>query len=160
MRSDGRVYRTLKEDGVFLVNIEHPTFTAGINEDWEYDKNGNPTCGPLIIIFIRESVRLTLANDAAGQGGEIKAGSDTGGVMRYSIRQMKTSEYPLLAEFLYEAIFEEKEESWSNNIIEKPELQVYIKDFGSDKDDHCFLAQADGSSRRRLGKECKRVRKH
>ena len=43
----GRVYRTLKEDGVFLVNIEHPTFTAGINEDWEYDKNGNPTCWPI-----------------------------------------------------------------------------------------------------------------
>lgn len=43
----GRVYRTLKEDGVFLVNIEHPAFTAGINEDWEYDKNGNPTCWPI-----------------------------------------------------------------------------------------------------------------
>ena len=101
--------------------------------------------GPLITIFIRESVRLTLANDAAGQGGEIKAGSDTGGVMRYSIRQMKTSEYPLLAEFLYEAIFvREGEEPAPRNIIEKPELQVYIKDFGSDKDDHCFLAQADG----------------
>ena len=86
-----------------------------------------------------------MANDAAGQGGEIKAGSDTGGVMRYSIRQMKTSEYPLLAEFLYEAIFvREGEEPAPRNIIEKPELQVYIKDFGSDKDDHCFLAQADG----------------
>ena len=23
-------------------NIEHPTFTAGVNEDWIYDENGKP----------------------------------------------------------------------------------------------------------------------
>ena len=36
------VYRTLKSGGCFLFNIEHPTFTAGVNEDWIYDENGNP----------------------------------------------------------------------------------------------------------------------
>lgn len=28
------VYKTLKKDGVFLFNIEHPTFTAGVNQQW------------------------------------------------------------------------------------------------------------------------------
>ena len=37
-----KVYRTLKTKGVFLFNIEHPTFTAGIKEDWIYDKEGKP----------------------------------------------------------------------------------------------------------------------
>ena len=29
-----KVFRTLKRDGIFLFNIEHPVFTAGIHEDW------------------------------------------------------------------------------------------------------------------------------
>ncbi|MBQ8831303.1 MAG: class I SAM-dependent methyltransferase [Oscillospiraceae bacterium] len=28
------VHKTLKKDGVFLVNIEHPVFTAGVNQSW------------------------------------------------------------------------------------------------------------------------------
>ena len=28
------VHKTLKEDGCFVFNIEHPTFTAGINQQW------------------------------------------------------------------------------------------------------------------------------
>lgn len=35
-----KVYRTLKTGGDFLFNIEHPAFTAGVNEDWIYDENG------------------------------------------------------------------------------------------------------------------------
>ncbi len=37
-----KVHYTLKEGGYFLFNIEHPTFTAGIDEDWVYDENGEP----------------------------------------------------------------------------------------------------------------------
>lgn len=35
------VYQTLKKDGVFLFNIEHPVFTAGVNQEWitEGEKN-------------------------------------------------------------------------------------------------------------------------
>ena len=73
--------------------------------------------------------------------------------MRYSIRQMKTSEYPLLVEFLYEAIFvREGEEPGSRNIIEKPELQVYIKDFGSIRTITASGTSGWKSGRRRLGK--------
>ena len=28
------VYRTLKQKGTFLINIEHPVFTAGVNQEW------------------------------------------------------------------------------------------------------------------------------
>ena len=34
------VARTLKPGGVFVFNIEHPTFTAGIKQDWLYDEQG------------------------------------------------------------------------------------------------------------------------
>ena len=30
------VHRTLKRDGIFLFNIEHPVFTAGVGQDWIY----------------------------------------------------------------------------------------------------------------------------
>ncbi len=32
-----KVYRTLKPDGIFLFNIEHPVFTAGVNQQWISD---------------------------------------------------------------------------------------------------------------------------
>ena len=30
-----KVFQTLKQDGVFLFNIEHPVFTSGVGQDWE-----------------------------------------------------------------------------------------------------------------------------
>lgn len=64
--------------------------------------------------------------------------------MNYIIRQMKASEYPLLEDFLYEAIFQKENTApVPRSILSKPELQVYIKDFGSHKDDHCLCAEVD-----------------
>lgn len=37
-----KVYRALKSGGCFLFNIEHPIFTAGVNQDWVYDEDGKP----------------------------------------------------------------------------------------------------------------------
>ena len=42
-----KIYRTLRQGGVFLLNIEHPVFTAGVNEDWVYDEDGKPKFWPL-----------------------------------------------------------------------------------------------------------------
>lgn len=42
-----KVFRTLKDGGVFLFNIEHPVFTAGINEDWIYREDGAPQAWPV-----------------------------------------------------------------------------------------------------------------
>ncbi|MDO5547416.1 MAG: GNAT family N-acetyltransferase [Eubacteriales bacterium] len=64
--------------------------------------------------------------------------------MEYSIRAIKADEYPLLDDFLYEAIFiPEGMEPPPKKIIQQPELQVYVSEFGK-KDDHCLVAEADG----------------
>ena len=42
-----KVYGSLKDGGVFLFNIEHPVFTAGINQDWVYDDSGRPSYWPV-----------------------------------------------------------------------------------------------------------------
>jgi ribosomal protein L11 methyltransferase (prmA) len=42
-----KVFRTLKSKGTFLFNIEHPVFTAGINEDWLYGEDGTPAAWPI-----------------------------------------------------------------------------------------------------------------
>lgn len=61
--------------------------------------------------------------------------------MDYQIRKIGESEYPILADFLYEAIFIPGGiEKPPKSIIEKPELQVYIDDFGKE-DDWCLVAE-------------------
>lgn len=42
-----KVYRTLTQDGNFLLNIEHPIFTAGVGQDWLYTEEGKPWCWPV-----------------------------------------------------------------------------------------------------------------
>ena len=36
-----KVYRTLRTGGTFLFNIEHPSFTAGVGQQWICDSEGN-----------------------------------------------------------------------------------------------------------------------
>ncbi|NLK29090.1 MAG: GNAT family N-acetyltransferase [Clostridiales bacterium] len=65
--------------------------------------------------------------------------------MKYIIREMYSHEYPLLKEFLYEAIFQQDDNNLApKSIIERPELQVYIQNFGSKQDDYCLCAEMDG----------------
>ena len=47
-----KVHRTLKRDGVFIFNIEHPVFTAGVGQDWIYDSDGKPLFWPIDNYFI------------------------------------------------------------------------------------------------------------
>ena len=61
--------------------------------------------------------------------------------MDYKIRQIRKNEYPILSDFLYEAIFiPEGMEKPPKSIIEQPKLQVYIEDFGKE-DDWCLVAE-------------------
>ena len=58
---------------------------------------------------------------------------------------MQSSEYPLLDEFLYNAIFVPQGVTPpQKSIIENVELQVYVKDFGKQKDDIALVAEVDG----------------
>ena len=64
--------------------------------------------------------------------------------MDYTIRKIKEKEYKVLEDFIYEAIFIFFwVEPPPKEIINQPDLQVYIKDFGKEKDDICFVAEAD-----------------
>ena len=61
--------------------------------------------------------------------------------MDYRIREIRENEYYVLSEFLYEAIFiPVGMEKPPKAIIEQPELQVYIADFGK-SDDWCLVAE-------------------
>ena len=62
-----------------------------------------------------------------------------------TVREMKTEEYPLLDDFLYEAIYiPEGGELPPRAVIEEPELQVYVEGFGSGEDDKAVAAEIDG----------------
>ena len=65
--------------------------------------------------------------------------------MEYAIREIKNTEYGLLKDFLYEAIFiPEGCEAPDRSIIDLPELQVYIEGFGNRTSDKCLVAETDG----------------
>ena len=64
--------------------------------------------------------------------------------MEYIIRKIKSDEYIVLEDFLYEAIFIPQGISAPpKEIIYKPELQVYIADFGKRKGDIGLVAEVN-----------------
>ena len=61
------------------------------------------------------------------------------------IRKMSEEEYPLLRDFLYEAIFQRDENNLlPRNVVDNPELRVYIENFGAQPQDFALCAEADG----------------
>ena len=63
----------------------------------------------------------------------------------FFIRRLKQNEVSILDTFLYEAIFvPEGVDAPPHEIIEQPELQVYVAGFGRKKGDLCYVAEADG----------------
>ena len=64
--------------------------------------------------------------------------------MDYKIREIYKDEISILYDFLYEAIFIPKGvEKPSRDIINEPELQIYIKDFGTKRGDYCLVAEVE-----------------
>lgn len=62
--------------------------------------------------------------------------------MDYEIYEIKETEYPLLTDFLYEAIFvPEGVKPPPRSIINAPELQVYVRNFGTQEHDRALLAK-------------------
>ncbi|HIY02452.1 MAG TPA: GNAT family N-acetyltransferase [Candidatus Blautia faecipullorum] len=65
--------------------------------------------------------------------------------MKYTIRKMTVPEYPLLNDFLYEAIFIPNGiKPPPRDIIASPELQIYVERFGALKDDFALVAEIEG----------------
>ena len=64
--------------------------------------------------------------------------------MDYIIREILEEEYNMLENFLYEAIFvPDGMSAPPKSIINQPDLQVYIEDFGKKRDDIGFVAEVD-----------------
>lgn len=62
--------------------------------------------------------------------------------MNYTIRELRQEEAKVLDIFLYEAIYiPEGMTPTSKDIINQPELQVYVKNFGMNKGDRGLVAQ-------------------
>ena len=67
--------------------------------------------------------------------------------MNYTIREMSPAEYPLLNNFLYEAIFiPDGVEAPPKSIIYSSELQVYVADYGTQTHDRALLAEINGQA--------------
>ena len=65
--------------------------------------------------------------------------------MDYTIREMKQEKYVLLSDFLYEAIYiPDGVEPPPKSVIDIPELQEYIVDFGTRKQDWALAAEVEG----------------
>lgn len=63
----------------------------------------------------------------------------------YHIRPIESVEYRCLDDFLYEAIFiPEGVDAPPREIINAPELQVYVRDFGKREGDICFVTETEG----------------
>lgn len=61
------------------------------------------------------------------------------------IREMRPSEFGALKEFLYAAIFVPAGAAQpAREIIERPELQVYVKNFGEGRADFAYVAEVEG----------------
>ena len=66
--------------------------------------------------------------------------------MDYIIREIKKAEYDLLNDFLYEAIYiPDGVEPPPKSIINCPELQEYVFEFGKRKDDRALVAEVKGN---------------
>ena len=65
--------------------------------------------------------------------------------MNTIIRKIRPEEHDLLREFLYQAIYLPdgvEPPPWS--VVDLPELQVYVTDFGTRPGDYCMVAEAEG----------------
>ena len=62
----------------------------------------------------------------------------------YKIRPLTPSEYDVLKDFTYEAIFQRDETNLiSREVLDNPELKIFYADFGK-PDDLCLVAEVDG----------------
>lgn len=65
--------------------------------------------------------------------------------MNIMIREIRETEIPMLKDFLYEAVFiPQGAEAPPRAVVDMPELQVYVRDFGRQAADLGLVAEVDG----------------
>lgn len=61
------------------------------------------------------------------------------------VREIKEMEFEILEDMLYQSICQaDEKQPISREVINIPEVRVYIDDFGQKKDDYCLVADLNG----------------
>lgn len=61
------------------------------------------------------------------------------------IREIKESEFGILEDMLYQAIYQpDKKNLIPRSVLNIPEVDTYIRDFGKEKADYCLVADFEG----------------
>ena len=61
------------------------------------------------------------------------------------IRKMRQTEYPMLKNFLYDAVIQDEEHiELPRSILDEPEQKIYLENFGNGDDDQCLCAEMRG----------------
>lgn len=61
------------------------------------------------------------------------------------IREIRKDEIHILDDMLYEAIYQPDEQNLiPRSVLQVPEINAYVKDFGKEKDDYCYVADLKG----------------
>jgi ribosomal protein S18 acetylase RimI-like enzyme len=70
---------------------------------------------------------------------------EKGGMKDLSIRPIEKAETPLLEEFLYQAVFrDEGAPTIPRDVLDRPEVAVYIENYGKKPDDNCLVSELGG----------------
>lgn len=152
-------------DEFILANCEYPGEWDGTIERVEcmgdllitathvFPKDKSASCH-VISFFHIENQKIISVDEYWSDDGEapswrkemhIGKPINTGGKRDSIIREMRKSEYPMLNDFLYEAIFiPQGEQAPLRSIINTPPLQVYVSGFGCQEHDRALVAEVDG----------------
>jgi len=114
-------------------------------------KNGCSTFEDLVAHFEhRQRLELSIIKEILGEKAVVLRSKEYDmkqivSSLGYHIRYITDTEYERLDDFLYEAIFiPEGVDAPPREIINDPQLQVYVQNFGTQEGDICFVAEADG----------------
>ena len=114
-------------------------------------KNGCSTFDDLIKhLNHRQQLELSIVKEILGEKAVVLPSKeyDIGQILPlagYYIRHIRSEEYEVLDDFLYEAIFiPEGVDAPPREIIKNPQLQVYVQEFGTQEADICFVAETEG----------------
>lgn len=130
-----------------LLAVGAESFVAGMESQFApYDEGES--------FFLTEELAMEFVDRAAavcmqeiralrGEGEHVNP-MDYAYTQGFQIREMMPREYPLLRDFLYEAIFQRDENNLlPRNVVDNPELRIYIEDFGKKEQDFALCAEVD-----------------
>ena len=130
-----------------LLPASADSFVAGMEYQFEPYEEGTAffLTEELAMEFVERAAKVCVQEIRALRGGgEHVDPMDYAYTQGFQIREMMPREYPLLRDFLYEAIFQRDENNLlPRNVVDNPELRIYIEDFGQKEQDFALCAEVD-----------------